>query len=628
MLIDLTLFVMLLTNIFIFLFNGRSDSTRMYLVVPGLILSTILMRSAFGLLAVVGLLGGGADHVGNVLLHLTGALSGESLPVLGLVLTAIGITNLFVLSKGISRATEVMARFYLDSVPGRQIAIDADLQNGMITYDDARARRAAIDTLTTSYSLFDSISKFILGENISSLIIIVVALVILLAVNGAEPQALATLLTIALVWQGLQAVGSCSAVYPLFVFSAQNRLTVKPVVKLRDRMVLIGALTLSGLLFAWVPLLGLVSLGLPGWLLLKRPPPAPPAPPAAASAEEPLRYDPVQASLVIEVDPLLATYLAARIGEFRELARQLRQAKQAELGFNFPAIAVVDNAEMEAGVYRITVNGLVLAEVRQYADRLLAIPSCAAPQPIPGIPGEDPVFGLQSVWIDSDDAPRATAQGWIVTNPLGIMLTHLDNLIATHPEKFLYLAESKRIVAEMENTLPYLLAELTAKDMSTVGLHGLFCALLEDGFSLTPLTEVLLAIREALYLAQRAPRDIVAFVRRALVGFNVNRYRDESGTVQAAVLRTQTAQSLEEVIKSPTMVFDLSQQPSDLSTVLANLKSLARPEHLRGGRLVLLMPGSLMPLLVPLMRREAISVFALAHEEISTSMKLQVFATV
>ena len=166
MLIDTTMFVMIVTNIFIFLFNGKSDTSRMYLVVPGLILGTIGLRSLFGVLAVVALLSGGRTGIGNALALLTDMLQNQSLPVLGLILTALCITNLFVLSKGISRATEVMARFYLDSVPGRQIAIDADLSNGMITFEEARARRTGIDSLTTSYSLFDSISKFILGENV------------------------------------------------------------------------------------------------------------------------------------------------------------------------------------------------------------------------------------------------------------------------------------------------------------------------------------------------------------------------------------------------------------------------------------------------------------------------------
>jgi len=627
MLIDTTMFVMIVTNIFIFLFNGKSDTSRMYLVVPGLILGTIGLRSLFGVLAVVALLSGGRTGIGNALALLTDMLQNQSLPVLGLILTALCITNLFVLSKGISRATEVMARFYLDSVPGRQIAIDADLSNGMITFEEARARRTGIDSLTTSYSLFDSISKFILGENLSSVIIIIVAFVILLATGRTDQASLLALLSIALAWQAWQAIGSCSCVYPLFIFSAGNRQSSRTPANRRRQMLLIGGLAIAALVFAWMPLLGLLCLIPPAWLLVRlKPPPAPTA--LAQPATEAPRLDPSQATLTIEVDPILASTLGTRVGEFRELARQLRQAKQSELGFAFPPIAVVDNPELEPGTYRIAVNGVKLADVQLHADRLLAIPGSEEPQPIPGIATQDPVFGLRSLWIAGADAPRATAAGWIVTDPLGVMLTHLDHLIATQAEKFLNLAESKRLVAEVETTLPYLLAELTAKDMSTVGLHRLFALLLEDGFSLTPMTEVLLAIREALVLAQRAPRDIIAFIRRSLVAFTIARYRDEAGQVQAAVLRVQTAQSLEEVIKAPATVFDLTRQPSEISAVLTNLRSLAKPDRLRGGRLVLLMPASLLPLLMPLVRRENISVFALTHDEVDASMNLQITATI
>jgi flagellar biosynthesis protein FlhA len=430
--------------------------------------------------------------------------------VVGLfVFAVLMIINLVVITKGAGRVSEVAARFTLDALPGKQMAIDADLNAGLITADEARLRRAEVTTEADFHGAMDGSSKFVKGDAVAGVLILAINIIgglILGTVSHdlALGDAARTYLLLA-VGDGLVAQ------VPALLLSIAAAMVVTRVGKDNDLAGQVGVQLGQGA--PWLPvgvILALLGL-LPGmplliiapaaaaalWFALRKRPAAPvaAATPGEAPAADDARIDwsdvadsapaalDIGFGLVPLVDEARGAPLMARITAIR---RQLSK----QLGFVLPAVRVRDDLSLPPFHYRITLAGVVVGEDEIFPDDVLAIAAGPISTPIPGREAADPAFGLPARWIDPAEADLAEAAGYTVVDPAAVAGTHLNQLLGAHAHRLLGQDEVQALIDTLAETAPALAAALAPKALSVAIITQVLARLVEEGISIRDLRSI------------------------------------------------------------------------------------------------------------------------------------------
>ena len=407
----------------------------------------------------------------------------------GLVVFAILVViNFVVVTKGAGRVSEVSARFTLDSMPGKQMAIDADLNAGMLDQDQARERREEVTREADFYGSMDGASKFVRGDAIAGILILFINILGGIAVGvgqhgmdfGAAMQTYA-LLTIG---DGLVAQ------IPALVLSVATAIIVTRVSASQDigdqlaeqlfrdpRALLVsGAVVLvMGLIpgmpnFAFLAVAGLCFAT--AWWLRRRhnqepeTPQAQQEPAAQSAADRDLCWEDVHEVDVVGLEigyrliPLVDSQSnGALMGRIKGVRRKL----STELGFLVPSVHIRDNLELPQSNYRIKILGVAEGEAEIHADRELAInPGSANPQ-LQGIPGRDPAFGMEAVWILSAQREHAQSLGYTVVDPATVMATHLSKILRENAAELFGYEETQQLLDRLSQSAPKLVEDLTPK---------------------------------------------------------------------------------------------------------------------------------------------------------------------
>jgi len=402
--------------------------------------------------------------------------------VVGLFVFAIlMIINLIVVTKGAGRVSEVSARFTLDALPGKQMAIDADLNAGLITPDEAKTRRVEVATEADFYGSMDGSSKFVKGDAIAALMILaanVVGGLILgpvshgMSIGDAAHNYILLAIGDALVAQ-----------LPSLMLSIAAAAIVTRVASDKDLAGQIGSQ--FGSARTWTPVAVILALlgvlpGMPHLVLLpaaaiagfaawklrqiERRPVAVPMP-AAAAPVDPSRigWDEVSDGMQVHIDigyglvPLVDERRGAPLmGRITGVRRQLSK----ELGFVVPQCRVRDDINLSPYHYRILVNGVVVGEDQVSPDEMLALDTGQAVGLLQGKPAKDPTFGLDATWIASGDADAATGAGYLVVDPGTVMATHLNHVLGTHAADLLGPDEVQALLDGLKERSPQLVASL------------------------------------------------------------------------------------------------------------------------------------------------------------------------
>ena len=441
----------------------------------------------------------GTDAAGKVIEAFGAFVVGGNYAV-GLVVFAIlVIINFVVVTKGAGRVSEVSARFTLDSMPGKQMAIDADLNAGMLTQDEARARREEVVQEADFYGSMDGASKFVRGDAIAGILILFVNVIGGLAVGvGQHGMAFGD----AMHNYALLTVGDgLVAQIPSLVLSVATAIIVTRVSAAAD----IGD-QLAGQLFgdpralylaaAVVAVMGLIP-GMPnlafllvsgacagaGWLSHRRrraadPAPPPQAPPTSAG-EQDLSWDdlrPVDA-IGLEIGYRLIPLVdgkrdGALMGRIKGVRRKLSQ----DLGFLVPSVHIRDNLELAQGGYRILLLGVSEAEAEIHPERELAINPGAASPDLQGIATRDPAFGMQAVWITPAQRDHAQSLGYTVVDPATVLATHLSKVLADNAAQLLGYEQTQMLLDRLAASAPKLVEDLSAGGISV----GVVCKVLQN----------------------------------------------------------------------------------------------------------------------------------------------------
>jgi len=444
------------------------------------------------------------------------------------------IINLVVITKGAGRVSEVSARFTLDAMPGKQMAIDADLNAGLMTPEEAKARRVEVATEADFYGSMDGASKFVKGDAVAGVLILVVNIVggIILGMvsHGLSISEAASNYTMLAIGDALVAQ------VPALLLSIA---AASIVTRVNSPFDLPGQISGQfGIAKAWVPvaaILGIMGLlpGMPHLIILpaaavagfiawklSRPKPLVIEDAAPAAPENPnaIDWQDVSDGAMLGID--VGYGLVPLVDERRDapLMRRvtgIRKQISKELGFVIPLVRIKDDMSLPANHYRITIGGAVAAALDGSIDDLLALDAREIEATIAGRASKDPTFGMDAVWISSDMRAEAIVAGYTVVDAATVMATHLNQMVRLNAAQLFGMDETKKLLETLKESSPELVDGLTPQPLSLFTISAVCRELLREGVPLRDFRRICSAMVEAAGEGTTVPQ-IVEGVRQRI----------------------------------------------------------------------------------------------------------------
>ena len=604
-------------------------------VFPSLLLLLTLLRLSLNVASTRLVLLHGAEGVeaaGNVIMSFGLFVVGGNY-VVGVVvfLVLIGIQYI-VINHGAVRISEVTARFTLDAMPGRQMAIDADLNAGLIDDNEAKGRRDKIRKEADFYGAMDGAIRFTQRDALAAVLItgvnIVAGLIIGVLQHGLDLATAARTYTILTVGEGL-----VTAIPALLVSMAGGLITTRAAsetdlgedvaVQLLARSrplaiaagVLIGLAALPGL--PKVPFL-IVAAALGFTAYAKRSAVTAPQPQAIAPPSDPeptIGVDP----LSVEVGYALVSLVDEKQGgTLLNRVRAIRRQIALDMGILVPPVHIADNLQLGPRAYAILLKGVEVARGELFADRMLAIDPGTATAQIDGIQTREPAFGLPAWWIATDQRERATTAGFTVVDPTTALSTHLSETIRNFLPDLLSRQQTKDLVDRVAQTAPKLVEDLVPKIVSLADVQRVLRALLRERVPVRDLTSILEAIGDAVAVSKDP--DVITEGVRSVLGRSICRqYQNDRGELPVISL----APALEERLLGSVIRTEqgavLAVSPADAQSLAARI---ARAIETAVAQPVLLCAPALRPHIWRLFSRVLPQVGVLSHNEVPPQVRL------
>jgi len=564
------------------------------------------------------------------------------------VFSILVIINLVVITKGAGRVSEVSARFTLDALPGKQMAIDADLNAGLLTPDEAKARRQEVATEADFYGSMDGASKFVKGDAIAGILILFVNIIGGLILGTVQHG-----LTLGEAGSNyiLLAIGDgLVAQIPALLLSIAAAIIVTRVSSPLD---LSGQVASQfGSVGAWTPvavillLLGVVP-GMPHMLILtaagaagyvawrlKRAKavadaaPVIDAPVADPNAESQISWEDVTDNVQISVEigygliGLVDEKLGAPLmGRLTGIRRQLSR----ELGFVIPMIRVRDNMALPPHAYRVLVSGVVYGEDEVAPQELLALDSGLVHASVSGRAVKDPTFGLDALWIQPEEKDQAIANGYTVVDPSTVMATHVNQILSGQSRQLLGQDEVQKLLDTLQTATPQLVGGVT-KALSLQTITQVLQTLLDEAVPIRDFRRIIEALSGVSHRTQDAG-DLTELVRPALGGLIVQRLCGIREQLKIITLDGELEQLLVASVRAdPTGAYPLD--PALSQRILTALGEAASPLLSDGTTFAVVTTPLVRRPLFQLLRQHLPDVTVLSFYEIPDSRQVQVVAVV
>jgi len=615
---------------------------------PSVLLVTTLLRLSLNVASTrVVLLEGhqGAGSAGHVIESFGNFLVGGNYTVGIVVFVILVIINFVVITKGAGRIAEVSARFTLDAMPGKQMAIDADLNAGIIGEDEARKRRATVSQEADFYGSMDGASKFVRGDAVAGIIITIINVVGGLAVgvmqhdlDFATAAQTYTLLTIGdgLVAQIPSLIISTAAGVMVSRVATDEDLSQQLVSQLfmRPQVLYITAsvLTLLGVIpgMPHVAFLAMASaLAGIGYLVDRRArevvPPPPPPPPPADSAEVGWQDVAPVDILGLEVGYRLIPLVdKAQDGDLLRRIRGIRKKVAQEMGFLVPAVHIRDSLELKPNGYRITLKGVEAGSGEVIVGQYLAINPGRAVGTLQGTPTKDPAFGLPAVWIDASLRDQAISMGYTAVDAGTVVATHLSSIVQAHAAELLGREEVQNLLDHIAKESPKLVEDLVPKVVPLGVLHKVLQSLLDEGVHIRDMRTILETLAEHAGRSQD-PDDLTSTVRVALSRAIIHTLAPGNAELNVMALDAQLEQVLMQAstAKTPDGV---GLEPNLAENLLKQAARLVQEQESVGRAPVLMVPAPLRSLLSRFLRRAAPQLRVISHAEIPDNRAIKVVA--
>lgn len=616
-------------------------------VFPTVLLVSTLLRLSLNVASTrVVLLEGhtGPGAAGQVIDAFGHFLVGGNYAVGIVVFTILVIINFVVITKGAGRVAEVAARFTLDGMPGKQMAIDADLNAGLIGEDEARRRRSTIAEEADFFGSMDGASKFVRGDAVAGILIMFINVIGGLFVGvlqhsmdvGSAAKAY-TLLTIGdgLVAQIPALIISISAGMVVTRVGDSQDLSQQFMGQLFNNPRLIG-LTASILgLLGMIPgmpnlvfLLLATCLGVLAWDMDRRqrmvkPVPVVVAPTVAPESQDASWSDVAPLDVLgLEVGYRLIPLVdKAQDGELLRRIRGIRKKFAQEIGFLVSPVHIRDNLELKPNAYRILFKGVEIGQGEAFPGNLLAINPGRVVGEVRGIATKDPAFGLPAVWIDVGLRDQAQAFGYTVVDASTVTATHMNHLILAHASELLGRQETQALLDHLAKEMPKLIEDLVPKVLPLGVVQKVLQNLLEEGIHIRDMRTIVET------LAEVAPRSqdsevLTVQVRIALGRSIVQQLYPSGSELQVMSLDPQLERVLQQAISGGGE--NASIEPGLADTLIRETSAAAQRQEALGLPAVLLVPGSLRTLLSRFLRRGISQLKVLAHGEVPENKIIKV----
>ena len=507
----------------------------------------------------------GLDAAGHVVRSFGTSVAGDDLVVGMIIFAIILVIQFVVITKGSTRISEVAARFALDSLPGRQMAVDADLNAGLIDRHEAQSRRGEIARQADFYGAMDGASKFIRGDAVAGLVITAINIlggfcigVFQQGMTLGDASEVYTKLSIGdgLVSQVPALLVSLAAGLLVTRSSSETNLPREFVRQLfyHPRALAVTGAFLALLVFTDLPRLPLTTiaascLGL-AFVLRQRDKQAA-ADAATVPLADPDSADQVESQLAVapmELElgvGLIRLADPKRGGDLLDRIGRVRQNLAAELGIVLPKIRIRDNLRLEPNQYRVKLADMPLAEGTLLPGRLLAIETAQTTQRVEGLPTRDPASDRPALWIDAADREAATVAGYQVVDPVSTLATHLLEIVERHADELLTRDATQHLVARLKETSPAVVEELIPAQLKLGEVQQVLQLLLREHVPIRQLAKILEALGDGA-THTRQPALLAEIARARLARVISSRYRDRQRKISAVL----AGHSLEELLRA------------------------------------------------------------------------------
>jgi flagellar biosynthesis protein FlhA len=628
-----------------------------FAVFPTIILVATLLRLALNVASTrVVLLEGhnGGDAAGKVIEAFGSFVIGGNFAV-GLVVFAILVViNFVVVTKGAGRVAEVGARFTLDAMPGKQMAIDADLNSGLITQEQAKARREEIAAEADFYGSMDGASKFVRGDAIAGIIILFVniigGLVIGVAqhdMSFADAGEVYVLLTIG---DGLVAqipallLSTASAIVVTRVRGSDQNVGKQVASQLFDdpKVLLITAAVMG--LLGIIPgmpnmvfiLLAVMLLG-SAWMINQRHKKESleleridnQAIEQAAPEIKELGWDDVQPVDMIGLEVgyrLIPLVDKNQGGQLMTRIKGVRKKLSQELGFLIPSVHIRDNLDLAPTEYRISLQGVTVGEAEIFPDMELAINPGQVFGELNGQHCKDPAFGLDAVWIDPSQKDHAQTLGYTVVDPSTVVATHLSHILQEHAYELFGYEEAQQILDNLSKIAPKLVEDLTPKTLPLGVVVKVLQNLLQEGIAIRDIRTIAETLVE--YGAKSQDPDILTSAVRAALGRSiVHEINGVEPEIAVMTLDPELERILQQSLQTATEG-GAGLEPGLAEQMLKSLEENVQQIEMEGKPAILLVSSFVRPWLSRFVRHSIPGLHVLAYNEIPQDKQIRVISTI
>ena len=626
-----------------------------FAVFPSFLLVATLLRLSLNVASTrVVLLEGhnGGDAAGKVIEAFGAFVIGGNYAVGLVVFSILIIINFVVVTKGAGRVSEVSARFTLDAMPGKQMAIDADLNAGLLTQDEARDRRKEISQEADFYGSMDGASKFVRGDAVAGILILLINIVGGLGVGVIQhdlpfSQAMEyyTLLTIG---DGLVAqipgllLSTATAIIVTRVNSNQdmgeqvNLQVLSNPKALAIAAAIIGALGLIPGMPNVVFILLSSALGYVAYSVYKKQSlgemesdeveplvQALPDEPKELSWDDVAPVDMIGLEVGYRLIPLVDK---TQGGELMSRIKGVRKKLSQELGFLIPSVHIRDNLDLAPNVYRLTLMGVNIGEIEIHPDRELAINPGQVFGDIQGIATKDPAFGLDAIWIDSGQKDQAQTMGYTVVDPGTVVATHLSQIIQTHAHELLGHEEVQQMLDTLKKSAPKLVEDLVPETISLGAVVKVLQNLLQENIPVRDMRTVAETLIEHGRISQDAGA-LTAAVRISLGRSIVQKISGLDSELSVITLDPDLERLLQQSLQA-SEDGSAGLEPGLAERMISALQESTQKLEMEGKSAVLLVSAFLRPWLAHFVRHSISTLNVLSYNEIPEDRQVRVVGSV
>jgi len=582
-----------------------------------------------------------------------------------IVFTILVLINFIVITKGSTRVAEVAARCTLDAMPGKQMAIDADLNAGLIDEKTARQRREAIIGEANFYGAMDGSSKFVKGDAIAGIIITIINIIggFLIGMfqydmSLADSAKTFTILTIG--------DGLVSQIPALIVSTATGIIItrssgstenfaegiINQLVNEQKTLFIVGFILI---MFALVPGLPTFSLLFVGALFLalgylikmskeghlgsefikkegkvEEEEAEPVLTPEEERKIEEQNLEDILKQEILELDlgyQLVKLADPAQGGDILSRIKNMRKKIATDYGFLIPQVRIRDNLHLQPNEYEILLKGVSIGKGEIYADKFLAMDSGLATDEIAGIPTKEPAFGLEAIWIEADMKDEAIMKGYTVIDPATVISTHMSELIKKYAEELLSRQEVNKLIENVKKDYPIVVEDCLK--VANIGLiQKVLKALLHEKIPIKDMITILETISDIAEVTKNVD-IIVEQVRAKLSRVITNLYKDEKGVLKLVTLNASTEQKLLDRLSEKNGVRDLLLNIGQINTLVDTMSSVAAEVLQKGiAPVILIVDPLLRKSIKDIFEKFGLDIVVLSHAEIDPSVTFEVLKSI